>query len=1370
MDLNKVFTKIKELGHINSKRDELREYCKLKIDQILTFLPRRILNSDGGDLLDCIFIGLPVNPSSKYKAKIVDIVLTSMRKESTSLTHCGDVISRLCLELPRLPAQDLVRWCNDSVQSIIEDSDVNMIWKDVLPECLSALTAHTTIQHCGTDMTVQEYKEQCTRALCQCRWQEKQLVPLTAMFRDMQLPCNDHKQVVNKICSYIIDFPPDALPPLVHQLLKLCKSYHVEIVLAHLSHYFSIRLYSKLEPPPQDSESTTMDIDDIAQHSPLELSRCLSTCIYHMSAGAAEPDTIRKHIKAWPRTQLLRNPFLIDLALALSDKGADFRTVCLDVVRSAVEARVTDAARSAESCWSRAVLPPDVDVPQLLKLLTTESANHRQLTVVGLINLAFALLSVSRTKPCAPACWSHGKLILARLSKSQPETAPHILSQLCDRLATDNSRQYADCLHVLCALTPVSLERCTQLTLILENCQPVPGDYKSAAAVLDAVHPLLSFSTRVRDVLVMVCRKGLYSRDSMHRCLALSGFLTVLRHVKLSRTFSSSQSTFSEQFSAHSYLTQVAVDVHADQGNSQVTSRVRNEAMCMEVVSILRRCLVQDAAVKELLYTKIYDCSKEKPVLHEAILELLYEHLSKYLPETDGDPPLMFDKCVQVTAVNAILTEPIARLLYCVAQFLSVEDEDLEDILESQGSVGDTGSAHLRSKLGSIIDTLASQQDLGRIHVSVEHEDLEDILESQGSVGDTGSAHLRSKLGSVMDTLASQQNLGRIHVTVSTAGGTRGPGGYPGEPGQRGRHGQRTPAQQAWQRYGHPGQPAGLGEDPCLLLQVEHEDLEDILESQGSVGDTGSAHLRSKLGSVMDTLASQHDLGRIHVTVEHEDLEDILESQGSAHLRSKLGIVIDTLASQQDLGRIHVTVSTAGGTRGPGGYPGESGLHRTGVKLGSVKDHQPQEEPGLTDLTPESKAKSLKLQQVLSCYEALIAHQVTAWSATSAGAATKVYDLFTAAHQLLEQTKVNPKLGKKGSKSTLNETRETQRTQKSQKSQKEKGKAPVKVSNLVKDRSGPFKPLPCIWDLRMCHRVLELLYNENVPWCSLEERNQLRSKRDFHHWALLRITSVVSAAADKREAKPVQDIAALLYKRTICRFQDMCNFDEQTTVECVELFRECLALLVSPRWALRMNSFLPAITGLQDETVSSSVAAILEQIHSALQLIEEESAEERDVTGKRLVAAFIQTAAVLLETPIPASRETTAVITKLEQYVRQSKQECLPLIPPLLTASYRELQEAALLDHLLIKLTHVLGKIDEEETSGGGEEPGHFPAIDAKSGHTVLCYICAHLSRRHRCLEHLLQRGRDLAAATHRAVHAHQHRIEKGSNKKPFLT
>ncbi|XP_063824818.1 Fanconi anemia group I protein homolog [Ostrinia nubilalis] len=1136
--MDTIYLKIKELGHVNSKRDELEEHCKANIDQILKFLPRRILNSDGADILDCLLNGLTNNPSSssRYSAKIIDIVLQSMRKESTSLTHCSDVISRLCLELSRQAADELVRWSNDSIQSIIGDSDVNMIWRDILPECMNALSSCSEIKHCGTVLTFDEYKQQCIHTLCQCNWTEKQLVQLVAMFKDLQLPRNEHKQVVNKVCSYIINISPDEMPPLIHQLLKLCKLYNVDIVLAHLSHYFSVRLYSKLEPPPNDSESTTMDIDDIVTHSAAELSRCLSTCIYHITDGATEPEVIRRHLKTWPKTQLLRAPFIMDLALAMSEKGPDFRSVCLDAIKSAIERRVLDELKGKESAWVRSVLPPDVDIASVLKVLTTESANHRQLTVVGLINLAFSLLSINKTKPVAQACWSHGKLILVRLCKSQPETAGHILNQLACKLATESAqRQYADCLHVLCKLTPVSIERCPELTTILENCQPSPHDYRAAAAVLAAVHPLVNFSTRSRDALVMVCRKRLYSRDSPHRCLALSGFLTVLRYMKLSRgTFSHSQSVCS-QYSGHSYLTQIAVDLHATQQHV-VTSRVRNEAMCMEVVSILRRCLVQDAAVKQLLYSNLYECAAEKTALHESILELLYEHLSKYLPEPDAaSPPIMLDKCVQLSGVSAVLTEPISHLLFAVAQFLqATEEEDLEDILSSQAA-------------------------------------------------DTAAAYLKSKLASVLETVCGNEHLGQI------------------------------------------------------------------------------------------------------------DLED----------------------------------------------------------------------PSLTDLLPESRAKCLKVQQILQIYEALIAHRIMQWGPSSTNAAAKVYSLYKACNQLLEQTKAPPK-SKKGNK-TLNETKETVKTQKSQKSQKDKGKGPVKISALTKDRAGPFKPLPCVWDLRFCYRIVELLYSEEVPWSSLEQRNQLRGRRDFHHWALRCVTSVVTDDhLDKGQlAKYAPKVARVMYTRCLCRFQDMCDFDDQTTLGCIEVFKACLTLLLSPNQSLKIESVLPLITGIPDCTASVGLAAILEQLLAAFELVEEEAvAEERDLSVKKHLAALVQTTALLLDVPVVPCQKLSGVIIKLEDYLRTSKQDFLALLPGILSAGCRAQMEAQFVDQLLVKLAAALGRVDEEDTSAG-EESTDFPTIDSRSGHTVLTYLCAHVNNRLKRAEHLLARARDLNAALVTAPHQHQQRIRR---------
>ncbi|XP_061379250.1 uncharacterized protein LOC133319307 [Danaus plexippus] len=187
-----------------------------------------------------------------------------------------------------------------------------------------------------------------------------------------------------------------------------------------------------------------MDVEDIVLHSEDELRRCQSTCLYHLSQGLADPELIRKHMKQWPKIQLFREPFLINVALAVSDKGADFASVCLDVIKSAIELTLQDELRRKESAWAISVLPLDYAVASVLKALVIESTNHRQMTVLGLINLVFSLLSVYRLKPTAPQCWALGQMLLVKLSKTQPETASHILSQLADKLFGDSTQnQYS---------------------------------------------------------------------------------------------------------------------------------------------------------------------------------------------------------------------------------------------------------------------------------------------------------------------------------------------------------------------------------------------------------------------------------------------------------------------------------------------------------------------------------------------------------------------------------------------------------------------------------------------------------------------------------------------------------------------------------------------------------------------------------------------------------------------------------------------------------------------------------------------------------------------------------------------------------------
>lgn len=54
----------------------------------------------------------------------------------------------------------------------------------------------------------------------------------------------EHEQVVKKLCDSFGELETKLLPPLVQQLLLLCKDDHIVIVFLKLRGYFSKYLYS----------------------------------------------------------------------------------------------------------------------------------------------------------------------------------------------------------------------------------------------------------------------------------------------------------------------------------------------------------------------------------------------------------------------------------------------------------------------------------------------------------------------------------------------------------------------------------------------------------------------------------------------------------------------------------------------------------------------------------------------------------------------------------------------------------------------------------------------------------------------------------------------------------------------------------------------------------------------------------------------------------------------------------------------------------------------------------------------------------------------------------------------------------------------
>lgn len=80
--------------------------------------------------------------------------------------------------------------------------------------------------------------------------------------------------------------------------------------------------------------------------------------------------------------------------------------------------------------------------------------------------------------------------------------------------------------------------------------------------------------------------------------MAVSGFLKLIQSLKISNLAALSQSSSSSNSSGHSLLTQASLNCTG----KNTTSVFSNEALCLEVLSILRRCFMQQAEVRAQLY------------------------------------------------------------------------------------------------------------------------------------------------------------------------------------------------------------------------------------------------------------------------------------------------------------------------------------------------------------------------------------------------------------------------------------------------------------------------------------------------------------------------------------------------------------------------------------------------------------------------------------------------------------------------------------------------------------------------------------------------------------------------------------------------
>lgn len=629
------------------------------------------------------------------------------------------IVNRVCFELTKLKVPQIIELCQMCTKEIQKGTDTDNVWKELLPVLVNILEENVCVEFNGEELTGKEFKNHLIKTLIMMDWSANIVTSLTIMFSEILLDKDQHQQVVRKLCDQIERMTPQEIPMLIYQLLGLCKKQNSQIIFIKLQSYFNIRIYSNKESVNSDRNS----MDVIGDSIDIAYVNAESTILYHVHQYANSGYDTKEYLntlKTLTKTpEYVLHPFQLTFLLTISTIPFYEKNV-FDIIKAAIFRALSDDQKRQESKWVRDMIPAFDDIEKVIQTIIECSVDERDVVVQGLVNLTFVLLSTASSigrEHHVEKMWSIGKNIIKELIKKKRDLSQIIIQKLCNLIITgQNVHQYIRCLQMISkrfGLTFLENQKC--IVELIEQSIQVSGPV--ASEILDVILPLTKLSHTTRDNLILMLRKGLHSKCIETRQMAVVGFIKLIKNLKISN--SAALQNYENSFdSGMSVLSQISLTLT---GRSMCAG-VTNEALCLEILGILRRCFMQQADVKAKLYDNLYETICVNQDLCQPLLELLWSHFSSfYVVDVAILPPLNFSNAIQIKDTDAILTERLGKLIFTIAM-----------IICKRRSIGDT-SPMLQKFVDvfEILSTKMTQCDLEHFELD-DGTDLLDILpESQ---------------------------------------------------------------------------------------------------------------------------------------------------------------------------------------------------------------------------------------------------------------------------------------------------------------------------------------------------------------------------------------------------------------------------------------------------------------------------------------------------------------------------------------------------------------------------------------------------------------------------------------------------------------
>ncbi|NXV95411.1 FANCI protein, partial [Calonectris borealis] len=548
------------------------------------------------------------------------------------------------------------------------------------------------------ELNGEEFKKQLINTLCSSKWDPRSVIHLANMFRDIPLSGEELQFVVEKVLRMFSKLDLQEIPPLVYQLLLLSAKGSKKTVLEGI-----IVFFNQLDKRQREEQRVPQSVDLEVATMPLDQLRHVEgTVILHIVSVINLDQDLGEELIRHLKTEQQKDPgkalcpFSVALLLSVAVKHR-LQEQIFDFLKTSITRSCKDLQFLQASKFLQDLFPQQYDITAVILEVVKNSAFGWDHVTQGLVDLGFSLMESYEPKkpfggkaadtsyglskmPAQQACRLGASILLETFKVHEPIRS-EILEQVLNRVLTKAASpisHFIDLLSNIVVSAPLVLQTSSsKVTETFDNLSFLPID--TVQGLLRAVQPLLKVSMSVRDSLILVLQKAIFSRQLDARKAAVAGFLLLLRNFKVLGSLSSSQC--SQAIGA----TQVQADVHACYNSAA------NEAFCLEILGSLRRCLSQQADVRLMLYEGFYDVLRRNSQLASSIMETLLSQIKQYyLPQPDLLPPLKLEGCIMAQGDQIFLQEPLAHLLCCIQHCLAwykstvhlcqgAEDDDEEE-------------------------------------------------------------------------------------------------------------------------------------------------------------------------------------------------------------------------------------------------------------------------------------------------------------------------------------------------------------------------------------------------------------------------------------------------------------------------------------------------------------------------------------------------------------------------------------------------------------------------------------------------------------------------------------------------------------------